>query len=423
MSGGTLIIGGSQAGLQLAVSLRRFGDASPITLVGAETRPPYQRPPLSKEFLTGRAEADSLAFRAPAFYADAGIDLVCGERVSEVGRSPSGPPGSGVAVTAAGRVLPFDRLALTVGARARRLVLPGAGLDGICRLRDHDDAAELRARLATAAHVVVVGGGFIGLEVAAGARALGRPVTVVEAADRLMARAVGPAVSAFYRRAHARRGVDIRLSTGVSAFHGDGGRVTAVELSDGTRVPADLVLVAVGVRPRTELAEQLGLACDGGIVVDARARTSDPAVVAAGDCTVQPHPMRDRGRVRLESVQNAVAQAQAAAATLLGRCAGAPPVPWFWSNQGDLRLQIAGLSAGHDEQVVRGEPDKESFSVLYYRHGRLVAVDAVNRPADYMAVRRALDRGATIAPDRAGDPAVPLKSLVAAAPEARRAEA
>lgn len=414
MSNGTLIVGGSQAGLQLAVSLRQLGDTSPITLVGEETHPPYQRPPLSKEFLAGQAELDSLTFRAPAFYADSGIDLVCGERVSEVGLSSSGPPGSGAAATANGRELPFDRLALTVGAGPRRLALPGADLDGICYLRDRSDAANLRARLTAASNVVVVGGGFIGLEVAAAARALGGSVTVVEVAERLMARAVGSVVSEFYRQAHLRRGIDVRLCSGVSGFDGGSGRVTGVELADGTHVPADLVLVAVGVLPRTELAEQLGLVCDQGIVVDAHARTSDPSVVAAGDCTVQPHPMTGQGMVRLESVQNAVAQAQVAAATLLGRLDEVRSVPWFWSFQGDLKLQIAGLATGYDNHVVRGEPDDERFSVLYYRHDRLLAIDAVNRPADYMAVRKALGQGASIAPDRAGDAAVPLKSLIAA---------
>jgi 3-phenylpropionate/trans-cinnamate dioxygenase ferredoxin reductase subunit len=427
MSNGTLIVGGSQAGLQLAVSLRQLGDTSPITLVGEETHPPYQRPPLSKEFLTGQAELDSLAFRAPAFYAGSGIDLVCGERVSELDLSPSDPPGSGVAATANGRELPFDRLALTVGAGPRRLALPGADLDGICYLRDYNDAADLRARLATASQVVVVGGGFIGLEVASAARALGGSVTVVEAAERLMARAVAPVVSEFYRQAHLRRGINVRLSSGVSGFYGDRGRVTGVELSDSMQLPADLVLVGVGVLPRTELAEQLGLVCDQGIVVDAHARTSDPSVVAAGDCTVQPHPMTGQGRLRLESVQNAVAQAQVAAATLLGRLDDVKSVPWFWSYQGDLKLQIAGLAADYDDYVVRGEPDDERFSVLYYRHNRLLAIDAVNRPADYMAVRKALGQGATIAPDRAGDAATPLKSLIAAsttaAPAVQRADA
>ena len=411
---GTLIVGASQAGLQLAVSLRQSGDTAPITLVGAEGRPPYQRPPLSKEFLTGGADLDTLALRTPAFYADSGISLVCGERITGLALRGHGP--DGVAGTSLGRELPFDRLALTVGARPRRLTLPGAGLDGICYLRDHGDATELRRRLAAAAHVVVVGGGFVGLETAAAARAVGpASVTVVEAADRLMARAVAPVVSEFYHRAHLGRGTAIRLAAAVSGFEGAHGRVTGVLLADGSRLAADLVLVGVGVVPRTELAEQLGLECDGGIVVDTHARTSTPSVVAAGDCTVRPDPTTGRGRVRLESVQNAVAQAQVAAATLLGlepEPAAAGAVPWFWSHQGDLKLQMAGLSTGHDGYVVRGEPGEESFSVLYYRDGRLLAVDAVNRPADYMAVRKALSLGASIDPDLARDPATPLRSLI-----------
>ncbi|MER6980301.1 FAD-dependent oxidoreductase, partial [Streptomyces carpinensis] len=264
MAGGTLIVGASQAGLQLAASLGQFGDTKPIALVGEEIHPPYQRPPLSKEFLTRASDLESLALRAPSYYADAGIDLVSGERVTEVALSSSGSPGSGVARTASGRSFAFDRLALTVGAAPRRLDVPGAGLDGICCLRDRDDAADLRGRLESGARVVVVGGGFIGLEAAAVARALGKEVTVVEAADRLISRAVAPVVSEFYRQAHVRRGTRVLLSAAVSGFEGADGRVTAVRLADGTVLPADLVVVGVGVLPRTELAEQLGLACDRG---------------------------------------------------------------------------------------------------------------------------------------------------------------
>jgi len=412
MSGGTLIVGASQAGLQLAASLRQLGDTEPITLVGEEIHPPYQRPPLSKEFLTGQTDLESLALRTPSYYTDAGINLVPGERVTEVDLSPSGRPGSGTARTPSGRVFSFDRLALTVGAGPRRLAVPGADLDGIRYLRDRDDAAHLRQRLTTAPRVVVVGGGFIGLEAAAVARGFGKDVTVVEAADRLISRAVAPVVSEFYRRAHVRRGTRVLLSAAVAGFDGERGRVTGVRLADGTRLPADLVLIGVGVLPRTELAERLGLECDRGIVVDGGARTSDPHVVAAGDCTVQPHPMTGLGRVRLESVQNAVAQAATAAATLLGTPAPQRAVPWFWSYQGDLKLQIAGLSGGYDQHVVRGDPDSERFSVLYYRQDELLAIDAVNSPADYMAVRKALTQGTTVPASVAGDSGTPLKALL-----------
>ncbi|HEX4790421.1 MAG TPA: FAD-dependent oxidoreductase [Actinospica sp.] len=431
---GTLILGAGQAGLQLAVTLRQLGDAGaagqeteraqgrerePITLVGEEPHPPYQRPPLSKEFLTGAAGEEALELRRPAFYAESGITLLRGERVETIRLDPAeaanAPGAVGAAVTGTGRRIPFARLALTVGAAPRRLRVPGAQLTGVCYLRDRDDAVDLKIRLAAAERVVVIGGGFVGLEAAAAARALGKTVTVVEAAPRLIGRAVAPSVSEFYRSAHERRGTRVLLSAGVTAIEGRGGRVAAVHLADGTRLAADLVLVGIGVVPRTELAEHLGLACDGGILVDGYARTSNPHVVAAGDCTVQPHPLTGEGLVRIESVQNAVAQAGTAAATLLGRAPQAPAVPWFWSHQGDLKLQIAGLSAGHDGTVLRGDPATERFSVLYYRHGRLLAIDAVNSPADYMVVRKVLTEGGTIPPELAAEAATPLKELAALA--------
>jgi 3-phenylpropionate/trans-cinnamate dioxygenase ferredoxin reductase component len=407
---GTLVVGAGQAGVQLAGSLRQLGETAPITLVGAEPHPPYQRPPLSKEFLSGSAGPESLAFRTDAWYAENRIELMCGERVVELVLPAGGP---GVARTASGRALPFARLALTVGARPRRLHVAGSDLDGVHYLRRLEDAIQLRDRMAGASRIVVVGGGFIGLEVAAAARAKGKPVTVVEAADQLVARSVAPVVADFLRQAHQRRGTTVLLSAEVVAFRGAEGRVTAVQLVDGRELPADLVLVGVGVVPRTELAEQIGLECDGGVVVDAAARTSVPSVVAAGDCTVLPHPMTGVGRVRLESVPSAVAQAGVAAATLLGRTADTRTVPWFWSNQADLRLQIAGLSTGYDRYDVRGDPDTESFAVLYYRDGELIAIDAVNAPADYLVVRKALSIGKTLPADKAADADIPLKTLLA----------
>ena len=414
---GTLVVGASQAGLQLAASLRELGDERAVTLVGEEPHPPYQRPPLSKEFLAGAAERDSLAFRSPGWYADARIELVLGERVLTLALPDGDRPGT--ATTSGGRELRFSRLGLAVGATPRRLTVPGADLDGVCYLRDLDDAADLRRRLAAAERVVVVGGGFIGLEAAAVARAAGKAVTVVEMADRLVPRAVAPVVSEFYRAAHERRGTAVLLSHSVQALTGDGSRVTGVLLEDGTELVADLVVVGVGVLPSTELAEQLGLSCDRGIVVDRYARTSAPGVVAAGDCTVLPNPLTGEGRVRLESVQNAVAQGALAAASLLGRLEHKPVVPWFWSNQGDLRLQIAGLSYGFDRHVVRGDPDTERFSVLYYRGDQLLAVDAVNTPADYMVVRKALTQGVALPAELAADAGTPLKTLLAAGLPAR----
>jgi 3-phenylpropionate/trans-cinnamate dioxygenase ferredoxin reductase subunit len=407
---GTLVVGASQAGLQLAVSLRDSGDDGPITLVGAEPHAPYQRPPLSKAYLQGSTELEQLWLRTPEYLAGLGITLITGERIETVDLYSGGPSGS--ATTASGRVLPFDRLALTVGARPRRLKVPGANLDGVTYLRTAGDASALRQLQSDAESVVVIGGGFIGLEAAAVARMQGNAVTVVEAADRLIGRAVAPVVSDFYRDAHLRRGVDVRLGAQVASIGGVDNSVRAVHLSDGSRIPADLVIVGIGIEPCTELARQLDLESAGGIVVDRYARTSNPNVVAAGDCTVQPHPLTGEGRVRLESVQNAISQAKTAAATLAGLSVPNDAVPWFWSDQYDLKLQIAGLSAGHDEYVVRGDIAGEAFSVLYYRDGALLAVDAVNTPGDYMAVRKALSQGAMISSDAAADSAVALRELI-----------
>ncbi|SMD22461.1 NAD(P)/FAD-dependent oxidoreductase [Kibdelosporangium aridum] len=387
MNGGALIVGAGQAGVQLAVSLRDNGYDQSITLIGAEPRHPYQRPPLSKAFLAGAVDDASLELRTEAFYKTRRINVWPAERVTKL-HLPAGS--HGVVLTDHGCTMVFDRLALTVGARPRRLDVPGADLDGVCYLRTADDSERLRAHLASASNVVVIGGGFIGLEVASVARKQGSNVTVVDVADRLMSRAVAPVVSEFYRRAHVRRGTAVRLNTGVTAIEGVNGHVTGVLLDDGTRLPADVVLVGVGVVPRTELAEQLGLACEGGIVVDEFSRTSEPSVVAAGDCTVMPNPLTGLGLVRLESAPNAISQARTAAATLMGAPAPEPEVPWFWSDQYDLKLQIAGIADGYDRYEVDGDPDTERFSVRYFRGERLLAVNAVNSARDYLVVRKEL---------------------------------
>ncbi|MGW4370984.1 NAD(P)/FAD-dependent oxidoreductase [Nocardia takedensis] len=408
---GTLVIGAGQAGLQLATNLRELGDTGSITLLGGESHPPYQRPPLSKAYLQGTMEEDGLALRGPEFYRDHRIDLICGEWIESL-RLTDRETGAGQAITRSGRVLAFDRLALTTGGAPRRMRVPGAELGGIHYLREIADATRLRADLDGARHVVVVGGGFVGLEAAAAATAAGKNATVVEAADRLMARAVAPAVSAFYADAHRRRGTALLLGTAVAGFTGTG-RVDGVELADGRVLPADVVVVGVGLTPSTRLAELIGLTCRGGIVVDDQARTSIPAIVAAGDCTVIAHT--EHGSLRLESVQNAIAQAKIAAATLLGVPAPDTGVPWFWSDQADLKLQIAGLNLGHDQVVLRGEPDTERFSALYYRDGRLLSIDAVNAPRDYMAVRRILERGGSVPQEAASDTRIGLKDFVQAA--------
>ena len=415
---GVLIVGGGQAAMQLAISLRELGWQAAVTIAGDEPYAPYQRPPLSKAFLSGDADPATLEFRSVERYEQERITLLTGQRVTRVRAAAPGRPG--VAVTESGGRLEFGRLALATGARPRPLAVPGADLAGVCYLRDVGHAIGLRERLAAAQRVLVVGGGFIGLEAAAAATAQGKEVTVVEAAGRLIGRVVAPAVSDFYADAHRRRGVRVLLGTSVARFAGTGladtgGAVAGAHLSDGGFVPADLVVIGIGAEPRTELAEQLGLACDGGIVVDACARTSDPGILAAGDCAVTPHPAAaDGALIRFESYGHALDHAKVAAATLAGVPAPYDAVPWFWSDQGSLKLQIAGLSAGYDQAVLRGDPGAERFSVLYYRAGRLLAVHAVNSPRDYLAVRRALTAGQEIPAELAADPGTPLRPAGAA---------
>ncbi len=336
-----------------------------------------------------------MGLRNPAFYIDHDIDLICGDRVTDV------ELGDGIVKLASGRELSFDKLALTTGARVAKLPVAGAELDGVLYLRDLEDADRLAARLPDATDVVVIGGGFIGLEAAAVCRGKGKEVTVVEMGSRLVMRAVAPVVSEFYRAAHERRGTTIKLGQTVTAIEGEDGAVTGVRLDDGTLLPADLVLVGIGVHARGELAEHMGLEIENGaVVVDRFAQTSDPRVVAAGDVTLLPHPLADDVMVRLESVQNAVDQAKIAAATLMGEKRAYTSVPWFWTDQDTIKLQIAGLSTGYDDVVLRGVPDDEKFSVLYYRHGRLIAIDSVNRTPEYLAVRQELARGLTVPPTR-----------------------
>jgi NADPH-dependent 2,4-dienoyl-CoA reductase/sulfur reductase-like enzyme len=404
----TLVVGAGQAGISLVAELRELGDDRPIVLVGDEPEEPYERPPLSKTYLRGEHDRASLTLRDAAWCAARGIELVTGDGVIAVERDAAG----GRAVTASGRELAFERLALTTGATEASLPVDGAELGRVLTLRTVADADVLTTALRDSRDVVVVGGGFIGLEVAASARALGATVTVVEAADRLLARSVTPVLSDFYLGAHERRGVTVLLNTRAVRIHGTADHAEVVVLDDGRELAADLVVVGVGALPRTDLATLLGLAVEPrGIVVDQRALTSDGVTVAAGDCTVGPNPFaRGRaGKLRLESVSHATEQARVAAATLLGHETAYASVPWFWSDQGDLRLQIAGLPHGADQLVVRGELGSESFSLLSYRYGLLIAIEAVGASADYVVVKRALERGMTIPADVAGDPTTPLR--------------
>ncbi|MDT0201693.1 FAD-dependent oxidoreductase [Nocardioides sp. AE5] len=401
-----LVVGASHAGIHAAASLREGGYAGSITVVGAEDHLPYHRPPLSKDYLLGVTERDGFALRPEAFYASREIELRRGVRVEKVDAT------SGTATTDTGDTLAFDRLVLATGARVRRLDVPGGGLDDVVHMRDLDDADRLKALLPGVRRAVVVGGGFIGLESAAVLARNGVTVTVVEAGDRLLGRAVSPELSAWSADLHRHHGVEVRTGCAVSALEGET-TVRQAVLTDGGRLDTDLVVVGIGVEPRLELADQLGLAVDGGIIVDAQARTSAAGIVAAGDATVQPHPLGDGTMVRLESVQNATDQAAAAAWSLLGKAPRTQPVvPWFWSDQYDAKLQMAGAPSSHDRAVLRGSPADGSFTHLLYRRGVLVGAESVNAPADFVAVRRALATGASPDPDRVSDTSVKLKTLL-----------
>jgi len=419
LSTGALIVGAGQAGAQIAISLREIGYREPITLIGEEPYAPYQRPPLSKSVLLGDRDVLELHIKGPNYFAEKSIRVITGERVESIEVDTDGVGGR--ASTSSGQVIEFEKLALATGAGARRLDVEGADLDGVHCLRGIDDAVTLRDRLRADQRIVVVGGGFIGLEFAAAARSRGADVTVLQSTDRLLSRAVGPAISDFYLDAHTRRGVTVLLESDLVAIHGDphSRAVNAVELADGTRLAADLVVVGIGAKPNVELAEHLGLECDGGIVVDAQARTSRTQIVAAGDCTVSLDPLTET-RVRLESVQNAVNQGRCAAASLAGSMGIKPAVPYFWSDQYDLTLQIAGLSQGYDKVVIRGDRGSEQFAALYYRGSRLIAIDAVNCPRDYAAVLSALRSGAHIPAELAVQGALSLRDMMKAPIPAER---
>lgn len=403
MSNGVVIVGAGQAGFQVASSLRMEGYEEPIALIGDEPNLPYQRPPLSKGFMVGKQDIEGTALRPLAFYQGHRIELVTGAKVTEidlVGRSVS---------LASGRHLPYETLVLAVGARNRKLLVKGAELDGVCYLRTDNEAVDIQHRLEHARDIVVIGGGFIGLELAAAACKLGKSVRVLEVQSRLMPRVVSPILSDFYRDLHTRQGVEISLGVAVSEIIGYQGRVSEVVLIDGSVCPADLVLVGIGVVPNIELVGDTALTLSNGIVVDQYLRTEDENIYAMGDCADHPNPFAG-GRVRIESVQNAVDQAKCVAAAIVGRSEKYHAVPWFWTDQFDIKLQMAGLSGGCSQVVTRGEPESRKFSVFYFRNGRLAAVDSVNRPGDHLAARKLIGSGMQITPEQAADPSVDLKA-------------
>ncbi len=377
-----VIIGAGQAGAQVAQSLRQGGFEGPLRLIGDEPHPPYQRPPLSKKFLAGEIGAEGLWLRPPAFFTTNNIDHIPNTRVVAIDR------GAKRLTLANGDTLPYGKLVLATGTNARLLTLEGADKKGVVTLRSIADVNVIRDILHKSSNVAIIGAGYIGLEVAAVAKSLGKSVTVIEAQDRPMKRVVSQAVSDYFSGLHKARGIELRLNTGIEAIEG-GDSVTGVRLSTGETVPAELVLVAVGAEPNDHLAAEAGLEVDNGILVDGCGQTSDPDIFAAGDCT-RFYSNRYQRSVRMESVQNAIDQAKAVAQALLGQEVDYDPLPWFWSDQYDIKLQIAGLSEGYDDTKVVGSTEDNKFYVAYLHDGRLIAVDSINSPRSHMMARRVI---------------------------------
>ena len=409
MEPGVVIVGAGFAAGEFAIKLRNAQYPHPITMVGAEAHLPYHRPPLSKAYLSGAVDDAALLLRPDTAYAKADIGFRGNTQVTRIDRARH------AIELADGSALPYARLVLATGGHARRLTCPGADLAGVLALRTLDDVLAIRARLQPGAELVIIGGGYIGLEVAAVAVKQGLNVTVVEAAPRVLARVAGAEISAFYEKAHRDAGVTIITGAGVSALlpaEGNADHVGAVELADGRVLPADFVIAGVGLIPNDGLAREAGLKADNGIWVDEYCRTEDEAVLAIGDCSNHPSAFLGR-RVRLESVPNAIEQARVAADTITGKLAPYAAIPWFWSDQYDLKLQAVGLADGHDQVVLRGSMEARSFVVFYLRAGVVIAADAVNKGGEFMVAKRLV--GSRITPDVAVlcDPGRPLKDLVA----------
>lgn len=403
MSETVVIAGAGHAAGQVVATLKQKKFAGRIVLIGDEPYPPYQRPPLSKKFLAGEMPAERLYFKPESFYDDPQIELRLNTRIESIDRDAH------QLTTAANEHIDYDKLVLALGSRVRTIPVPGRDLDGIHYLRSIADAEGIRAAVSAGESIVIVGAGYIGLEVAAVCRQLGLDVAVIEMEDRVMSRVVSPQVSEFYQQQHESHGVDLKLSTGLAAFEGDG-HVTAVTTSDGQSIAADLVVVGVGIVPNTELATAAGLPVDNGIVVDDQCRTEDPDIYAVGDCTSHPNEIYGT-RLRLESVHNALEQAKTAASNICGDELHYSQVPWFWSDQYDIKLQIAGLSQGYDDTVLRGDPATSSFACFYLRGGKLIAVDAINAPREFMQSKMLIANHAEIDPSRLADESVALKDL------------
>jgi 3-phenylpropionate/trans-cinnamate dioxygenase ferredoxin reductase subunit len=399
-----VIAGAGHAAGQLVASLKQQKFDGHIVLVGNEAHLPYQRPPLSKKFLSGDLAAERLYVKPPEFYDDPQIELRLDTMITKIDRDRK------ILETENGDDITYDKLILAMGSRVRRLSIEGADLDGVHYLRNIADVEDIRAELKSKKNAVIVGAGYIGLEVAAVIRQLGLEVTVVEMADRVMSRVVSPEISDFYQIEHTNHGVKLRLSTGITAFRGDG-RIEAVETEDGELIPADFIVVGVGILPNTELAIDAGLNVDDGIVVDDKCQTSDPFIYAVGDCTRHPNTIYDRN-LRLESVHNALEQAKTAVSNICGNEKHYSQVPWFWSDQYDLKLQIAGLSTDYDDVIIRGNPAERSFACLYLKDRMLIATDAVNSPREFVQSKALIASHAELDRSQLADSSIQLKELL-----------
>jgi 3-phenylpropionate/trans-cinnamate dioxygenase ferredoxin reductase subunit len=399
------IVGTGHGGAQAAIHLRQLGFGGSIGMIGAEAEPPYERPPLSKDYLAGEKEFERILVRPESFWAERGIELLPGTRIASV------DPAAKRLTSQSGERFGYEVLVWAAGGEPRRLGCEGGDLDGVHVLRSRADADSIRARLASVERVAVVGGGYIGLETAAVLRKLGKQVVLVEALNRVLARVAGPEISSFYEAEHRAQRVEVRLGATVAAIVGKAGRVAGVRLADGTTLPAEMVIVGIGVEAAVGPLLAAGAAGANGVDVDAFCRTSLADVYAVGDCAAHENRFAGGLRIRLESVQNAHDQAATAARAIVGRPEPYEAVPWFWSNQYDLRLQTVGLSVGHDSTVVRGSPEARSFSVLYLLEGRVIALDCVNATKDYVQGRKLVLERRVVEPQRLGDRAVPLKEL------------
>ena len=399
-----VIIGAGHAGGSAAAFLRQYGFEGPITLIGEEPIAPYQRPPLSKAWLKGEADADALALKPDSFYAENGMDLRLNVRAEAVDREAK------TVRLSDGSSLAYDYLILATGARARPLTVPGADLKGVMALRSAADAEQLKAALGPGKRLAVIGGGYIGLEAAASARALGAEAVVIEVMPRVLARVACETLSHFFQDYHRARGVTFELNVGVTGFEGEGGHVTSVRLADGRLLPCDAALVGIGAIPNDDLARAAGLPCGDGVIVDLSARTADPAIFAIGDVSRRPMPLYDRD-VRLESVANALEQAKQAAAAIVGRAVAPPEVTWNWSDQYDLKLQIAGLNVDADDILVRGDPASARFAVFHLKGDQIQAVEAVNAAPEFMAGRQLIASRKSISRERLVNPTISMKEV------------